>query len=439
MYRLAALRANARARNCLGIIAHLTGEVSEHARPRIAVAALRCQHIDRLLDLPTVDRGVDLTDTQIAEGLFGIVINCAQLFELGHLIVDHARNRLRKQLIELFRTGGVTAVAVKFQAVYRLVVIELLCVINVEQQTADIMPAGSQHRGLLVVRRPCLARLGLFILMVGRRLKHGQICPVRVRHVRHNTDALTGRSSHHVACSIQDTVEHGHDFGARNRVVRTEQAGRVACDPALCQRGLHRVVRPVRLGHVGKAALRTDIIMRDAGQDGDKLGAGDISLRPERAILITADQRIAGHFANRLSIPSVKRHIGEQIISAARGFGQQGRDQLARLSTRDRRIRAECAVLITVHVLHMVNRVEHRRFHLRHILRGGRAGRYRQRSNCHQCGEGRRGHLLFHGKTTPFHQSVHLDGARPHSVPHYSYFFAKSCFYLHWHYPTPPE
>ena len=396
---LAAARADARARDGDCVIAHLARQIGEHARPRIAVAALILQHIDRLLDLPAVGQGIHLTDAEITKSLLGVIIHRAQLFELGHVIGHNACDRICQQAVQLGVAGGVAAVAVKFQAVHRGVAVKDAIRVDVEQQTADVVPALSQAGGLLVVARPALDAVCLVVLVVGGRLEHIQIRPVGVRHVRHHADALARCRHRRVRLAAEHAVEHSHCLCAGDRIVRAEIVRRR--DPALCCCGLHSVVRPMGLRHVGKGVLGTDVVMREAGQDGDKLRAGDRVVRSEGAVRIAADQRETGHLAHRISIPGIGRHIGKRVIRAAGTLHQQACEQLAGFRAGDGCIRAEGAILIAVHILHVLGGVKRGRALLRRIFYGGSAGRNRQRTRCHQRGERCGSDLSFHKRILP--------------------------------------
>ena len=431
---LAAARADARARDRLGIIAHLARQIGKHARPRIAVAALILQHIDRLLDLPAIGRGIHLADTEITKGFLGVVIHCTQLFKLGHVVGHNTCDRICQQAVQLGVAGGVAAVAVKFQAVHRGVAVKDAIRVDVEQQTADVVPALSQASGLLVVARPALDAVCLVVLVVSGRLEHIQIRPVGIRHVRHHTDAIAGGCHRRVRRAAEHAVEDGHDLGAGDRIVRTE---RTACprDPALRERGLHCLIGPVGRGHIGKGLLGADIIVREAGQDGDKLRAGDGGVRAEGAILITVYQRKAGHLVNSRRIPCARCNVRKYIVAAAGLLDQQAGEQLAGFCAGDGGVRAEGAVCIAIHILHMLGGVEHGRALLRRIFCGGRAGRNRQRARCHQRGERRGSDLSFHGYSPlSLECSAGLDVVSPRLVP----FFPEIPDFLFPLFPAPP-
>ena len=143
--------------------------------------------------------------------------------------------------------------------------------------------------------------------------------------------------------------------------------------------------------------------MREAGQDGDELRAGDGVLRAEGAVLIAVYQRKAGHLVNSRRIPCVRCNVREYIVAAAGLLDQQAGQQLAGLGAGDGGVRTECAVLIAVHILDMVSSIERGRLYRRHVVCGNRTGGDRQRACRDQRGKRRCGKLLFHSRFSPFH------------------------------------
>ena len=268
-----------------------------------------------------------------------------------------------------------------------------------EQQAADVVPALRQLGGLLVVARPALDAICLVVLVVGGRLEHIQIRPVGVRHVRHHTDALARRRQRCIRLAAKHTVDHGNCLGASNRITRAE-VGR-SRNPALCYCGLHSIIRPMVCRHVGKGVLRTDICMRETGQNRNELRAGNGLLRAERAVRIAVHQRKAGHLVYCVGIPGVIRHVGKRIVCAASTLHQQAGEQLAGFCAGDGGIRAEGAVCIAVHILHMLGGIERGCARLRRTFCSGCAGRNRQRTRCHQRREHRGSDLSFHKRILP--------------------------------------
>ena len=399
--------------------ADLARQIGKHARPRIAVAALILQHAGRLFDLPAFLAGIDLTDTQIAEGLLGVVIDRAQLFHLGHVVSDHTRDCIRQQAVQFLGAGGVAAVAVEFEAVHRGVAVKLAVRIHMEQQAVNVVPALGKPGGLLIVAGPAFHAVRLVVLVVSGRLEHIQIRPVGIRHVRHHADALAGSCHRRVSRTAEHAVEDGHDLRAGDRLIRTEGAVCIIRrDPPLRQRSLYSAVRPVRRRHIGKGLLGTDIIMRETGQDRNKLCAGDGILRAEAPVLIAVYQRKAGHFTDRSRVPRVRRYVNERIIPAAGFLHQQAGQQLAGFGAGNGRVRAEGAVLVSIHILHVLSGVERRRTYRRLIPGLCCAGRDRHRACSDQRGKCRGSHLSFHCCFSPLIGcSARLDGISRRLVP----------------------
>ena len=186
--------------------ADLTRQIGEYARPRIAVAALILQHVDRLLDLPAVLAGIDLADAQIAEGLLGIVVHRAQLLHLGHVIGDHTGDRVRQQTVQLLRAGGIASVAVQLQAVHRGIAVKLPVRVHMEQHTVNVMPSLGKLGGFLIIARPAFHTIVFLVLMVGGGFQNVQICPVRIRHIRHHANALACGGHHSVTRAAEHAV-----------------------------------------------------------------------------------------------------------------------------------------------------------------------------------------------------------------------------------------
>ena len=258
-----------------------------------------------------------------------------------------------------------------------------------EQLAANVMPARRQIGGLLIERSPLFGAARLVKLMVGGCLKHIPVCPVRVRHVRHNTDALTRIDRKLVRLTAEHTVEDGYRLRTGNRRIRTEI--RACRNPALSQSSLHRVVRPAGLGYIGERLVRADIGVREARQNRYKLRTGNLSVRLERAVRITVHQTETGHLTNSIRIPRGNRNVIKQMVLILDLVHQQRGQQLARFCTGDGRIRTEGAVRVAVHILHMLCGIQLRlRCRILSRARGNRQS-CRHQSRKRTCG-----HSFFH-------------------------------------------
>ncbi len=87
-----------------------------------------------------------------------------------------------------------------------------------------------------------------------------------------------------------------------------------AADPALCQSGLHRIVRPVGPGYISERLVRADVGVREARQNRDELRTGNLGVRLERAVRVAVHQTEINHLTDGIRIPRGHRNIAKQII-----------------------------------------------------------------------------------------------------------------------------
>ena len=192
-----------------------------------------------------------------------------------------------------------------------------------------------------------------------------------------------------IRLTAEHTVEDSYRLRTGNRCIRAEI--RACRNPALCQSGLHRIVRPVGLGYISERLVRADVGVREARQNRYKLRTGNLSVRLERAVRVAVHQTEPGHLTNSVRIPRGNRNVIKQMVLILDLVHQQRGQQLARLCAGDGRIRTEGAVCVAVHILHMLCGIQLRL--RRRILSRARGNRQDCRHECrkHTCG-----HSLFH-------------------------------------------
>ena len=190
--------------------------------------------------------------------------------------------------------------------------VKLLVIVDMEQLAANIMPARRQIGSLLIERSPLFGAARLVKLMVSGCLKHIPVCPVRVRHIRHNTDAITRIDRKLIRLTAEHTVEDSYRLRTGKRRIRAEI--RACRNPALCQSGLHRIVRPVGLGYISERLVRADVGVREARQNRYKLRTGNLGVRLERAVRVAVHQTEINHLTDGIRIPRGNRNIAKQII-----------------------------------------------------------------------------------------------------------------------------
>ena len=347
------------------------------------------KHIGRGGQRPVALRSVSRADAEIAERILRVIIHRTQLLLLGHAVLDNALYCRSQQRVQLGRAGDVAAVVVKLERADELVMVKLLVIVDMEQLAANVMPARRQIGSLLIERSPLFGAARLVKLMVSGCLKHIPVCPVRVRHIRHNTDVLTRIDRKLICLTAEHTVEDGYRLRTGNRCIRAEI--RACRNPALCQSGLHRIVRPVGLGYISERLVRADVGVREARQNRYKLCTGNLSVRLERAVRVAVHQTETGHLTNSVRIPRGNRNVIKQMVLILDLVHQQRGQQLARFCTGDGCIRTKGAVRVAVHILHVLCGIQLRlRCRILSRARGNRQG-CRHQSRKRTCG-----HSFFH-------------------------------------------
>src|SRR5699024_10004287 len=93
-----------------------------------------------------------------------------------------------------------------------------------------------------------------------------------------------------------------------------------------------------------------------AVHDGSGLGAGDVVVRPERAVGVALDKADLHRGRDELRVPASAAHVGEGVLIDIVRVLEEADGYLGKLRAGDRRVRAEGAVGVAVYDAHVAQR-----------------------------------------------------------------------------------